>query len=253
MSIAVNEDAGTDIKGQIALNQRNLIASLNKIGLFGVLIFAPLSFLFTSIWLGKCDVLDLAWGGFGIHVLLTSGAFLLIGPMASIVYRLLVDHFHVRKKIAMTVHGFLQLSSTILGIMGVRAVYVAHDSSAWTYLETGSYYIYHFRSSHSILGVFALAIYVAQLFAALYMYTCGSKDLRKAYNQLHMAFGQGLVVTLLYVAALGMLYFERESYSLGWDDWGLNGYYRPYMTVAQYCIAFLMFSIILVFYAKILV
>jgi len=252
MSAAI-EDAGTDLKGEIALNQRNLIVSLNKIGFYGVLLFAPLSFLFTCVWLGMCDVLDLVWGGFGIHVLLTSGAFLLIAPLASITYRLLVDYGGVKKKNAKTVHGLLQLAATTIGIIGVRAVYVSHESSSWTYLETGDYYIYHFRSSHSILGVFALAIYVAQLLTAFYIYYFGSKPLRAEYNQLHMAVGQGLVVVMLYVAALGMLYFERESYSLGWDDWGADGYYRPYMTIAQYCTVFLMFSIILVFYAKILV
>jgi hypothetical protein len=252
MSIAAN-DAGTDLKGEIALNQRNLIASLNKVGLFGVIIFAPMSFLFTCVWIGMADdIIDLHWGGFGIHVLLASGAFLLLGPMASIVYRLLVDTFDVDRKTAKTVHGFLQLVTTIIGIIAIQAVWEAHDNSSWTYTETESYYIYHFRSSHSILGIFAFAIYVAQLFAAAYIYILGSKQLRMAYAQLHMAVGQGLVVVMLFVAALGMLYFERETYSLDWDDWGENGYYRPYMTIAQYCIVFSMFSIILVFYAKIL-
>jgi len=252
MATATKEDAGTNIMGEIALNQQNLIASLNKTGLFGVLVFAPLSFLFTTVWLGMCDILDLVWGGFGIHVLLMSGAFLLLGPMASIVYRLLVDHLYVKKKTAMYVHAFLQLMATTIGIIGVRAVYVAHEDSAWAYIETGSYNVYHFRSSHSILGVFALAIYVAQLVAAFYIFFLGSKQLRSSYRQLHMAVGQGLVVVMLYVSALGMLYFESESYNLDWDDVGQNGYYRPYMTVAQYCTVFLMFSIILVFYSKIL-
>lgn len=252
MATAVTEDA-TDIKGEVALQQQNLIASLNKIGLFGVLLFAPLSFLITCLWIGMCDVLDLVWGGFGIHVLLSAGAFLLLGPMASITYRLLYEYFHVSKNICMRVHGFLQLMSTTIGIIGVRAVYVAHENSAWTYVETGSYYLYHFRSSHSILGVFALAIYTAQLVAALYIYTIGSKQLRMAYKQLHMAVGQGLVVIIQYVAALGMLYFEAESYHMGWDDVGSDGYYRPIMTVAQYCIVFSMFSLILVFYSIILV
>jgi len=153
----------------------------------------------------------------------------------------------------MTVHGYLQLMSTALGIIGVRAVYVAHEDSALAYIETGSYYVYHFRSSHSILGVFALAIYTAQLLVAVYIYYFASKELRASYKQLHMAVGQGLVVAMLYVAALGMMYFESESYNLDWDDIGLEGYYRPYMTIAQYCIVFLMFSQILVFYARLLV
>jgi len=253
MATVVKEDAGTDIKGEFALRQRNLIACLNKIGVYGVVVFAPLSFLFTCVWIGKCDVLDLVWGWFGIHVLLTAGAFLLLGPMAAIVYRLLHEYLHVAKRTCKKVHGFLQLASTIIGIIGVKAAWVAHENSSWNYIETESYYVYHFRSSHSILGVFALAIYTAQLITALYIYTIGSKQLRKAYHQLHMAIGQGLVVVMQYVVALGTLYFEAESYHLDWDDVGENGYYRPWMTVAQYCIVFSMFSIILVFYAKILV
>jgi len=253
MSTAINDDAGTDIKGEISLQRRDLIVTLNKIGLYGVCVFAPLSFLFTCVWIGRCDILDLIWGGLGIHILLASGAFLLLGPMAAITYRLLNDYFGVKRKICMTVHGYLQLMSTVLGIIAVRAVYVAHEDSALAYLETGSYYVYHFRSSHSILGVFAMAIYTAQLLVALYIYYFASKELRASYKQLHMAVGQGLVVSLLYVAALGMMYYESESYNLSWDDVGLEGYYRPYMTVAQYCIVFLMFSIILVFYARLLV
>jgi len=251
MSTAVND--GTDIKGEIVRQRHDLIVTLNKIGLFGVCVFAPLSFLFTTVWIGRCDILDLVWGGMGIHILLASGAFLLLGPMAAIVYRLLHDYFGVQRKICMTVHGYLQLMSTTLGIIAVRAVYVAHESSALTYIETGSYYIYHFHSSHSILGVFAIAIYTAQLLAALYIFYFASKELRASYKHLHMAVGQGLIVALLYVAALGMMYYEAESYNLDWDDVGLEGYYRPYMTVAQYMIVFLMFSVILVFYAQILV
>lgn len=253
MTTVGKEDVGTDLKGEIALKQRNLITSLNKVGVWGVLIFAPLSFLFTCVWVGKCDILSLVWGEFGLHVLLASGAFLLLGPMASITYRLLHEYFGVERKTCMVVHGFLQLMCTIIGIIGIRAVWVAHSDSTWTYIETGSYYIYHFRSSHSILGVFALAIYTAQLVAAAYIYTIGSKQLRMAYKHLHMAVGQGLIVIMQYVAALGMLYFEAESFQLDWDDVGENGYYRPYMTVAQYCIVFLMFSTILVFYAIVLV
>jgi len=250
---AINEAAGSDIKGEITLQRRDLIVTLNKIGLFGVCVFAPLSFLFTCVWIGRCDILDLVWGGLGIHILLLSGAFLLLGPMAAIVYRLLHEYLGVKRKMCMTVHGYLQLMSTTLGIIGVRAVYVAHEDSALAYLETGSYYVYHFRSSHSIVGVFALAVYTAQLVAAVYIFYFASKEIRASYKQLHMAVGQGLVVVMLFVAALGMMYFESESYNLDWDDVGLEGYYRPYMTVAQYCIVFLMFSLIFVFFAAVLV
>jgi len=253
MSAIDKEDAGTDLKSEIALKQHNLITTLNKFGVYGVLIFAPASFLFTCLWIGKASILSLAWGGFGIHVLLMSGAFLLLGPMAAITYRLLHEYLGVERRTCMKVHGFLQLMSTTIGIIGVRAVWVAHDDPTWTYIETQSYYIYHFRSSHSILGVFALAIYTAQLVAAAYIFTIGSKQLRAAYKQLHMAVGQGLIVTLLFVASLGMLYFEGETFQLGWDDWGESGYYRPYMTVAQYCIVFTMFSALWVFYAIVLV
>jgi len=185
--------------------------------------------------------------------LLAASAFLLLGPMAAIVYRLLHGWAGLNRKICMTIHGFVQLTSTIIGIIAVRAAYVANEGTTLAYLETGSYYVYHFRSSHSILGVFMIGIYAAQLVAALYIYYIGSKELRSEYKLLHMAVGQGLVVVMLYVAALGMIYFESLSYNLGLDDVGLEGYYRPYMTVAQYCIVFLMFSTILVFYAQILV
>jgi len=253
MTTSRNPNKGTDIRDEITLLRWNIIVGLNKTGLVGVLFFAPFAFLLTCVWLGKCDVLSLAWGGFGIHVLLMSGAFILLAPMASITYRLLVDELGVTRSTAMKVHGYLQLASTALGIVGVRAVWVAHEDSALTYFETGSYYVYHFRSSHSILGVFALAIYTSQLLAAIYIYFIGSKALRAAYRQLHMAVGQGLIVVMLFVSALGMLYFEVTTLKMGWDDVGVAGYYRPYMTVAQYGIVFLMFSVILVFWSKLLV
>jgi len=249
----VNEDAGTDIGGEILLKRRDLIATMNNVGVYGVCLFAMLSFLFTSVWVSRCEILDLSWGGLGIHILLAAGAVLLLGPMAAIVYRLLHDILGVKKSICMKTHAFVQIMSTIFGISAVQASYAANEEPSLAYLETGSYYVYHFRSSHSILGIFMLGIYAAQLAAALYIYFIGSKQLRAEYKQLHMAVGQGLVVVMLYVAALGMMYFESLSYNLGWDDVGLEGYYRPYMTIAQYCIVFLMFSIILVFYAKILV
>lgn len=253
MTTCRKHEEGTDIRDEITLRRRNIIVSLNKTGLIGVVFFAPLSFLFTCVWLGRCDILSLAWGGFGIHVLLMAGAFLLLAPMASITYRLLVDELGVTRSIAMKVHGYLQLASTAIGIVGVRAVYVAHEDSALTYFETGSYYVYHFRSSHSILGVFALAIYTSQLLAAFYIYFIGSKSLRAAYKQLHMAVGQGLIVVMVFVSALGMLYYESETFNLDWDDVGEEGYYRPYMTVAQYGMVFLMFSVILVFWTTLLV
>jgi len=241
MSTAGNKLDGTDIKGESTLQKRDLIETFNKTGLFGVVIFAPLSFLLTCVWFGKCDLLYLTWGQFGLHILLMSGAFLMIGPMAAVTYRLLVDQFMVKRKMAMRVHGFLQLAATAVGVTGVRAVWLAHESS------------YHFKTSHSIMGIFGLSIYMAQLLAAAYIYHLGSKDLRRSFKHLHMAIGQGLVVVMVYVASLGTMYFESESYSLDWDVYGEYGYYRPYMTVAQYSILFLMFSLILVFYAQILV
>jgi len=254
MSTAVYDDDGTDIKSEFARQEHDIIVILNHLGLCGVCVFAPLSFLTTCIWIRRCDLLDLVWGGMGIHMALNSGAFLLLGPMASIVYRLLHDYYCVNKKLCMKVHGWVQLAATVIGIIGVRAVYVAHCDSALAYIEDGSYYVYHFRSSHSILGIFALGIYTAQLVVAAYIYGCCTrKDLRASYKQLHMAVGQGLIVVMLYVCALGMMYFESEAYNLDWDDVGLEGHYRPVMTVAQYFIVFLMFSIILVFYAKLLV
>jgi len=232
---------GTDILDEITLRRKNLIVSLNKTGVVGVLFFAPVSFLFTCIWLKRCDLLDLTWGGFGLHVLLMATAFLLVAPMASITYRLLVDALGVTRKTAMKVHGYLLLVSNAVGITGVRTVWVAHSST------------YHFKSSHSILGIFALSIFTAQLLTASYVFFIGSKALRAAYRQLHMAVGQGLIVVMLFIPALGMMFFESEAYNESWDDVGVAGYYRPYMTVAQYGIAFLMFSVILVFYAEILV
>jgi len=238
--MATKTEEGTDIKGELDLQRRNLIELLNKIGLIGVCFFAVAGFLFTCLWHGMDDTLTLVWGSFGLHILLMSMAFLLLGPMAAIVYRLLVDQFNVRRKIALQVHAWLQVASTIIGILGVRMVWIAHSSS------------YHFKSSHSIMGVFSLGIYVAQLVAALYIFFLGSKSLRASYRQLHMAVGQGLIVVMVYVASLGMMYYESEAYNLDWDDVGVNGYYRPYMTVAQYCIVFTMFSLLLVFYSQIL-
>jgi len=231
----------TDIRGEIILQKRDIIETLNKIGLYGVLLFSLSSFLFTCLWFGMCDRLDLKWGSFGIHILMMSGAFLLVGPMAAITYRLLVDQFDVSKKISMMVHGYLQLAATILAIIGVRAVWIVHEKS------------YHFKTSHSIMGIFGVSIYIGQLFAAAYIYICGSKALAASFRHLHKAVGQGLVIVMMYVAALGMMYYERESKSLGWDNYGADGYYRPWMTVAQYCIFFSVFSAILLFYSEILV
>jgi len=232
---------GTDIKGQYDLQRRDIIELFNKIGLIGVCFFAVASYLFTTVWHSMDSSLNLTWGSFGFHIFLMAIAFLLLGPMAAIVYRLLADEFNVRRKIALQVHAGLQVASTIIGIIGVRMVWIAHSST------------YHFKSSHSIVGVFSLGIYVAQLLAALYIFFLGSKSLRASYRQLHMAVGQGLIVVMVYVASLGMMYYESEAYNEDWDDYGANGYYRPYMTVAQYCIVFLMFSLILVFYSKVLI
>jgi len=236
-----NDQDGTDIKGESTRLKRDVIVTLNKTGLYGALLFAPLSFLFTTVWFGKCSTLYLAWGEFGLHILLMSSAFLLIAPMAAITYRLLTDTFNVKRKLTMQVHGFLQLAATAIGVTGVRAVWLAHEAS------------YHFKSSHSIMGIFGLALYMAQLVAAAYVYYLGSKSLRASFKQLHKAIGQGLVVVMVYVAALGTLYFESEAYNEDWDDWGENGYYRPWMTVTQYQIVFLLFSLILVFYSQILI
>lgn len=241
MTTVQETEEGTDIKGELDLQRRNIIEFLNKIGLIGVCFFSEASFLFTCIWHGKDDLINLVWGSFGLHIFLMATAFLLLGPLAAIVYRLLVGQFDVRRKIAIQVHAWLQVASTVIGITGVRQVWVAHEGS------------YHFKSSHSIVGVFSLAVYVAQLVAALYIFFLGSKSLRASYRQLHMAVGQGLVVVMLYVASLGTMYYESEAYNLDWDDVGVDGYYRPYMTVTQYCIIFLMFSVILVFYSEILV
>jgi len=243
LNIEYNQDVtrGTDIKSEIILQKRDIIETLNKFGLYGVLIFSLLSFLFTCIWFGMCDILDLKWGSFGIHILMMSGAFLLVGPMAAITYRLLVDQFGVSRKIAMMVHGYLQLASTILGTVGVRAVWIVHERT------------YHFKTSHSIMGIFGLSVYFAQLLAATYVYTVGSKAMAASFRHLHRAVGQGLVVVMMYIAALGMMYFESQAMKKGWDNYGSNGYYRPFMTVAQYCIVFLMLSTILVYYSEILV
>lgn len=228
----------TDILGEITLRRKNLIVVLNKTGLVGVLCFAPISFLFTCIWFKRTGALTVAWGSFGLHVVLMATAFLLIAPMASITYRLLVDVLGVTRRTAMTVHGCLQLVSNVVGIIGVRMVWMAHESS------------YHFKSSHSILGIFSLALWTAQVLSAIYVFLIGSKALRASYRHLHMAVGQGLVVVMLFVPALGMLYYESEAFN---EEWDVANYYRPYMTIAQYGIAFLMFSVILVFYAEILV
>jgi len=241
MATTNQELQGTDIKGEATRQRRDLIATLNKIGLFGVLLFSPLSFLFTTVWFEKCGTLYLTWGQFGLHIFLMSGAFLLIGPMAAITYRLLAYTLNVKRKVTKQAHAFLQLAATAIGVTGVRTVWLAHASS------------YHFKSSHSIMGIFGLSMYMAQLVAAAYIYNFGSKGLRSSFTNLHKAIGQGLVVVMVYVAALGTLYFESEAYNLDWDDVGENGYYRPWMTVTQYCIVFLMFSLILVFYSQILV
>jgi len=236
-----DQEQGTDIKGDDTRQRRDLIVTFNKIGLYGVLLFAPLSFLFTTVWFGKCSTLYLTWGQFGLHIFLMSGAFLMIGPMAAITYRLLKHTLNVKRKLTKQVHGFLQLAATAIGVTGVRTVWLAHASS------------YHFKSSHSIMGIFSLSMYMAQLVAAAYIYNFGSKTLRSSFQHLHRAIGQGLVVVMVYVAALGTLYFESEAYNLDWDVYGENGYYRPWMTVTQYCIVFLMFSLILVFYSHVLV
>merc|ERR1719219_1546782 len=115
MTTAANEDAGTDLKSEISLQRRNIITMMNKCGLYGVCFFAPLSFICTAIWFGRCDLLDMVWGGLGVHIFYMAGAFLLLGPMAAVAYRLLYGVFGVSYKTAKSVHGILQLLSCILG------------------------------------------------------------------------------------------------------------------------------------------
>jgi len=251
MASTANGD-GRDLKDWSTLKRKNAIEIMNKIGLYGVCFSAVGAFIANSVWFSKCSYVNFDWGGYGVHIFLMTVAFVLLGPFAAISFRLLRDTFGVSHTTAKIIHGVLQAVSSLIGIIGVRDVYVAHEKSSLTYLEMGTYSTWHFHSSHSIIGIFALAVYIAQLVTAFYVFNFGSKNLRKSYHQLHMAVGQGLVLGMLFVAAMGLMYFEQVSASEEWDDWGSAGYYRPFMTITQFFIVLLLISVILLFYAQVL-
>jgi len=252
MAVTTNGDDGTDLKDWSTFKRQRAIEIMNKIGLYGVCFSAAGGLIANSVWFSKCSYVDFVWGGYGVHIFLMTVAFVLLGPFAAISFRLLRDNLGVSHKASKMIHGLLQAVSSLIGIIGVRDVYVAHEKSSLTYLEMGTYSTWHFHSSHSIIGIFALAVYIAQLVTAFYVFNFGSKSLRKSYHQLHMAVGQGLVLVMLFVAATGLMYFEQVSATEGWDNWGSAGYYRPFMTITQFFIVLLMISVILLFYAQVL-
>lgn len=253
MTAVSPEDDGSDIKNHNTLIQRDTIVTLNKIGLWGVCVFAPASYLTTAIWYHRCDMVDFGWGGFGLHVYLMASAWLLFGPTAAVSYRVMRDGFGASTSATRMVHAFLQALSCAFAIVAVRSIWIAHEDSGIAFYETGSFYTWHFKSSHSIIGIFTLSVYLAHLLTSFYVFFFASKAFQFSYRQLHMAIGQGLTLCMVFISATGMLYFESEAYNEDWDDWGSAGYWRPYMTVSQYCMIFLMFSIVLLFYSKVLI
>merc|ERR1712087_539721 len=103
--------------------------------------------------------------------------------------------------------------------------------------------------THSMIGVFMLALYCAHTVTALFVFTLGSSGLRDTYHQLHMSLGQFLQIGTLFTAALGLMFFEGEVYSLGWDT---DDDFRYIMTITQYMVLGIMLSMILMFHARVL-
>lgn len=228
---------GTDLYGESTLELEKQFWWMNTSGAIGVAVFAPLAYLCNAVWMQKCDKVSLEWGTFGYHPFLMGLAFIFFGPMAACSYRILRDVLGTSHGAAKAVHAVFQIIASVIAICGVRDVWIAHESS------------YHFKSTHSILGVFMLALYVAHAVTALVVFVVGSSSLRDSYHQLHMAMGQFLQLGTLFVAALGLMYFESEVYDDGWDD---DNDYRWIMTVTQYMVILLFLSMILMFHARVL-
>jgi len=234
---------------------QNTINTFNIMGGLGTLIFAPAAFVTNCMWLWRCNNTahsdnpnlfcntdGLVWGSMGLHPFLMSAAFLLFVPAAACAYRVIRGVCGASHSAAMIVHVLLQLTAAILAWAGVSTAWIAHDSS-----DTP-----HFHSSHSIMGSVLLSVYAAQIITSLFVFTLGSKELRASFHILHMAAGQAVTLGGFLVAAMGIIYFESETYTNNWDDSGRNGYWRPMMTATQYCIICAMMSMVLLFYGKLL-
>jgi len=248
------------LKGEIgkkfsAGKRQITIDTFNIMGGLGILIFAPAAFITNCVWLWRCNNAadsdssglfcntdGLVWGSMGLHPFLMSAAFLLCVPAAACSYRVIRGACGASHSAAMIVHVLLQLFAATLAWSGVSTAWIAHDSRD----------IPHFHSSHSIMGSVLLSVYAAQIITSFYVFLFGSKELRASFHVLHMAMGQAVTLGGLLVAAMGIMYFESETYSNNWDDSGRNGYWRPMMTATQYCIICLMFSMVLLFYGKVL-
>jgi len=235
------------------MTRKNTIETFNLMGVIGTLIFASAAFLANCVWIRRCnnsasdDSTDLfcntqgwVWGSFGLHPFFMSAAFLLCAPAAACAHRVMEGICHTSHTAAMIVHVVLQLTTAGLAWAGVTTAWISNETNDEP----------HFSSSHCILGGLLLSVYATQILTSLFIYICGSKELRASFHILHMAVGQGVTLAGMFVASMGILYFETESYSNDWDESGENGYWRPIMTVTQYCIICAMFSMVLLFYGK---
>jgi len=240
-------------KGTVVVKNLITIQTFNRMGYIGILIFSPASFIFNAYWLRRCnehasdDSSDLfcntggfVWGSFGLHPFFMSAAFLLCAPLAVCSYRIIEGACGASHRVAKIVHVLLQLATAGFAWAGLTNAWTSNEST-----DTSNV-----RSAHSIMGSFLVSIYVAHLLASLFILTFGSKELRASFHMLHMAIGQGIVLGGMFVASLGILYFETETYYNDWDVFGENGYWRPIMSVAQYCIICAMMSMVLLFYGK---
>jgi len=235
--------------------RQSTINTFNIMGGLGTLIFAPAAFVTNCIWLWRCNKTadsdnpnlfcktdGLQWGSMGLHPFLMSAAFLLFVPSAACAYRAIRGVCGASHSAAMIVHVLLQITAAILAGLGVSTAWISHESSGTP----------HFHSSHSIMGSVLLSVYAAQIITSLFVFIWGSNELRASFHILHMAAGQAVTFGGFLVAAMGIIYFESETYSNNWDDSGTNGYWRPMMTVTQYCIICAMMSMVLLFYGKLL-
>jgi len=244
------------IEKRVSTGKRQMtVVTFNMMGIIGTAIFASAAFITNCIWLWRCnnsasdDSSDLfcstdglVWGSMGLHPFLMSAAFLLCVPAAACSYKVIRGVCGASHTAAMIVHVLLNLTAAALAWGGVTTAWISHESDD----------IPHFHSSHSLLGGLLLSIFAAHIVTSLFVFTCGSKELRASFHILHMAVGQAVTLGGMFVASIGILYFETESYSNDWDEFGENGYWRPVMTVTQYCIICAMLSMVLLFYGKVL-
>merc|ERR1719245_171344 len=102
------------------------IEILNSIGAYGIPVFAIMAYcvglsFFAYIGGGFSEI---SYGDFATHPMFMSTAFLLLGPCAVVMYRLLPNH-----TAAKIVHSLLQLLAVVFAWIGFSIIWILHAES----------------------------------------------------------------------------------------------------------------------------